>query len=70
MFDILNYPETKSRFGGSCSASSQCAHGTNMVCLLSTCICSNPNIVYWNGTYCGIISFSNNKFLKGKILLT
>ncbi len=24
-----------------------------MVCLLSTCTCSDPNYVYWNGTYCG-----------------
>ena len=38
---------------GSCGTSSECAYGTNMVCLLSTCTCSNPNLVYWNGTYCG-----------------
>ena len=50
---IKTNKEKRSSYGGSCSASGQCANGTNMVCLLSTCTCSNPNLVYWNGTYCG-----------------
>lgn len=48
-----NILEKKTAYGGSCSISNECGIGTNMVCLGSICTCSNPNLNFWNGTYCG-----------------
>lgn len=47
--------EKKSEFGQYCLSVDQCANGKNLVCSTSTCKCSNPNVVFWNGTYCDAV---------------
>lgn len=34
---------------------SDCTTGSNMNCLSSVCTCSDPNVSYWNGTYCAAV---------------
>ena len=53
MFFYKKSLEKKSAFLGTCSTVNECAINTNMVCLANTCTCSNPNVNFWNGTYCG-----------------
>ena len=50
----INKKELLSTYGGSCTDTSQCTED-NLVCSNSTCICSDANDFYWNGTYCGKI---------------
>ena len=49
------YKVKKITYGVSgCTASNQCANGTNMTCASSTCTCPYPQ--YWNGTSCATLS--------------
>ena len=45
--------EKKSAYGGACSSLEECENGKNMVCSSIMCTCSDPNVYFWNGTYCG-----------------
>ena len=51
--------EKKSNYGEVCLSVDQCVDNKNMVCLSNMCTCSNPNVNYWNGTYCDAISSYN-----------
>ncbi|RNA34499.1 prion-like-(Q N-rich) domain-bearing 25 [Brachionus plicatilis] len=44
--------QKKSGYGGFCLNDVNCGYGTNMNCVSSKCGCSDPNVSYWNGTYC------------------
>lgn len=52
--NVLFLKEKLSAYRGECSNTTQCALGSNMVCLSNMCTCSDPGVNFWNGTYCGI----------------
>ena len=59
--------ELRSTYGSSCTDTSQCAD-VNLVCSNSTCVCSDVNDFYWNGTYCGKFNYAywNHLYFKRK----
>ena len=55
--------EKKSAYGGACSSLEECESGKNMICSSIMCTCSNANVYYWNGTYCGMQTLNPSFFL-------
>jgi hypothetical protein len=51
--------EKKSSYGAYCTHQDQCAYNSNMVCQSNRCTCSDPNQVFWNGTYCAPVKSYN-----------